>query len=252
MSTEGGGGPAEGGLQFDKAEFSGPPPSKACALCHQAIADGYFEASGHVLCRGCGESFNRGGRVLPALLYGAGAAMVGTIVWFAVYKLFDMELGIVAIGVGLLVGIAVRKGSGGRGGRKFQALAMVLTYLSITASYVPLVLKGMFEGVKQSEARRQSEAAGGSAGAGKEPGALGAGRGARDGKPGSSVMAWLVFAAVVFGLAFASPFLAGAQNIIGIIIIGIALYEAWKLNRGVRVSGPFRLAAPAPPAASAG
>src|SRR5439155_3866977 len=113
----------------------------------------------------------------------------------------DMELGIVAIGVGLLVGIAVRKGSGGRGGRKFQALAMVLTYLSITASYVPLVLKGMFEGVKQSEARRQSEAAGGSAGAAKEPGALGAGRGARDGKPGSSVMAWLVFAAVVFGLA---------------------------------------------------
>ena len=29
-------------------------------------------------------------------------------------------------------------------------------------------------------------------------------------------------------------------NIIGLIIIAIGLYEAWKINKGVPVSGPFR------------
>ena len=46
----------------------------------------------------------------------------------------------------------------------------------------------------------------------------------------------------MFGIAFASPFLSGASNIIGILIIGIALYEAWKLNKRVPVTGPFQFA----------
>jgi hypothetical protein len=47
--------------------------------------------------------------------------------------------------------------------------------------------------------------------------------------------------AFLFGLALASPFLAGTSNIIGILIIGIALYEAGKMNRRIPVNGPFRL-----------
>ena len=54
---------------------------------------------------------------------------------------WDMQLGLVAIAVGLLVGWAVRKGSGGRGGWKFQALAMALTYVSIAASWLPIMLR---------------------------------------------------------------------------------------------------------------
>jgi hypothetical protein len=44
---------------------------------------------------------------------------------------------------------------------------------------------------------------------------------------------------VAFTLAL--PFLAGLENLIGIFIIAIGLYEAWKVNRGVRFSviGPF-------------
>jgi hypothetical protein len=39
------------------------------------------------------------------------------------------------------------------------------------------------------------------------------------------------------------PFLAGAQNIMGIVIIGIGLYEAWKINkrRIVSVTGPHAI-----------
>ena len=44
-----------------------------------------------------------------------------------------------------------------------------------------------------------------------------------------------------------APFLGGFENIIGIIIIGIGLYEAWKLNRRVEltISGPHALASAA-------
>jgi hypothetical protein len=53
---------------------------------------------------------------------------------------------------------------------------------------------------------------------------------------------------MLIGLLCAMPFLAGAQNLVGLIIIGIGLYEAWKLNRRVSmaISGPHPVnAAPA-------
>ena len=47
------------------------------------------------------------------------------------------------------------------------------------------------------------------------------------------------------GVLFAMPFLAGMENIIGLLIIGFGLYQAWSLNRKtvLRVSGPFRIQA---------
>jgi hypothetical protein len=50
------------------------------------------------------------------------------------------------------------------------------------------------------------------------------------------VVVLLLFAAV-------APILAGASNIIGLLIIGIAVFEAWKLNKRVQlaITGPFRV-----------
>ena len=53
----------------------------------------------------------------------------------------------------------------------------------------------------------------------------------------------------VFAFALGRPFL-GAVSFMGWIIIGIALYEAWKLNRRLPITGPLRfgggLSVPAP------
>jgi hypothetical protein len=51
--------------------------------------------------------------------------------------------------------------------------------------------------------------------------------------------------ACVAALALAAPFLLGLENIIGLVIIGIGLFEAWKINKKVplTISGPFRIAA---------
>ncbi len=47
-----------------------------------------------------------------------------------------------------------------------------------------------------------------------------------------------------------APFLMGADSIIGLIIIAIGLYEAWKLNKRnpIVITGPFDLAAAGPDA----
>ena len=53
-----------------------------------------------------------------------------------------------------------------------------------------------------------------------------------------------IFVVVV---AFAAPFLAGFENILGILIIGFGLWQAWQLNRKrpFEVAGPFQVAAAA-------
>ena len=52
----------------------------------------------------------------------------------------------------------------------------------------------------------------------------------------------------LFVLAAALPILAGISNIIGLFIIGIALYEAWRLNKAValRITGPYQVGTPPP------
>ncbi|HEY5090193.1 MAG TPA: hypothetical protein VIK30_09490 [Polyangia bacterium] len=247
-------GTPDAGLQFDKVDLATPNEARACRLCQRPIEGEYFEIARNIICRPCAGALSgskRGGGSLPrGLLFGAGAAVLGTIAWFAIVKITHHEFGLLAIGIGLLVGTAVRKGAQGLGGWRTQTLAMVLTYVSITASYVPLIVRGLAE----SEATRsaQSTTADGqdTDSSGRSP--LGNLSDPEDPKPkgGAGSLAFAVL--LIFGLAFASPFLGGASNFMGILIIGIALYEAWKINRRVPLSGPFRFgSAASPPVAAA-
>ena len=49
-------------------------------------------------------------------------------------------------------------------------------------------------------------------------------------------------------LAYAAPIMIGISSPLHLLIAGFALYEAWKLNRGVafKVTGPYPVAARAP------
>ena len=241
-------------LQFDKAEvaFSG---LRVCASCQGRFDREYFEAGGKFICPACAGILadDRTAYLLRAALFGAGAALVGTLVWFLVIKLSGSEFGLIAIAVGLFVGFAVRYGARGRGGARYQALAMALTYFSITASYVPLVIEGMggSDGAGDGAHGPSKDAATGSAAPAltgeraplavpTEPAAAPlAPAGAHRASAGSVAVALLL----VFGIALASPFLAGFSNIMGILIIGIALYEAWKLNKRIVVTGPYQMSA---------
>jgi len=51
--------------------------------------------------------------------------------------------------------------------------------------------------------------------------------------------------ALIIALAYAAPIMIGITSPLHLLIAGFALYEAWKLNRGValQVAGPYPAAA---------
>ena len=133
-----------------------------------------------------------------------------------------------------MVGKAVRKGSGSLGGKKYQALAMVLTYFSISSTYVPPLTKAFYAAAAKHEQIETSAPA-------QSPAGTSA--------PRRKVQLGVVpFYGFMFVLALAAPVLSGFRNILGTIIMGIGLWEAWKFNRRVDVkfTGPFAVAAAQP------
>ena len=174
----------------------------------------------------------------------ASFAMIGcSVLWYIVLELTDSQWGILAVVVGLVVGGAVRKGSNGRGGWRYQALAIVLTYTAIVSSYVPYVIKGFREQAAQTaslDSAATADLAKDSIVFSKDSVAT-ADTSTSDLGPLGKVFAVVV----LLGFLYALPFIAGIENIIGILIIGFALYEAWKLNRLVEltVTGPHQVAA---------
>jgi hypothetical protein len=226
--------PTGNGLSFERAEFEGPAPAAlACAFCHKPLTGQYWQVSARPACDHCRSSIAREldssrsrASFLRAIAYGTLAALAGCIGWIAIEKLFHVQIGFVAIGVGYLVGKAVRKGSGGLGGRRYQVLALALTYAAIALASLPDLLAAVSQ---QSSASASA---------------------ATSGPPSLGGFLWAC--ALLIGISLASPFLQGTENIIGLFIIGIGLYEAWKFTRPVslQVLGPFSVVAqPTPPLA---
>jgi hypothetical protein len=184
MNADGAGG-AGGAMQFDKVELAAPVEARSCQICRRPIALEYFQIGQAIICGLCATAIPSSplgrGRFLHALVYGLGAAALGAIGWYAIVTRIDNTWGFLAIGLGLLVGVAVKKGAQGLGGVRYQLLAMALTYASIGGAYV-----GM-------------------------------------------------------GRSFWAPLQGGMRHIMMLVIVGIGLYEAGKINRPIALSGPFRL-----------
>src|SRR2546422_11725279 len=66
---------------------------------------------------------------------------LGAGLYFGIEATTGYELGLVAVVVGLMVGGAVRKGSNGRGGWRYQALAMFLTYCAGVATDSSMIVR---------------------------------------------------------------------------------------------------------------
>jgi hypothetical protein len=249
-----------------------------CKACSRPIASTYYEVNSAIICQSCraaldrprGSRFSRG---LHATGLGLLAAIAGSLLYFAVAAITGREFGLVAIAVGYMVGRAVRKGSRGRGGWAYQTLAIGLTYLAIVSTYVPLIVKDF---QKRAPATRDSvqtrantpmadtitiSARGPDVGRALDSAAAArrADSGfsvAQAGSPAATARAtpvrpkhlgpgtMLLGVGALVLLAAMIPIFAGFSNIIGLIIIGIAVFEAWKLNRRVvlNIAGPFRVA----------
>jgi hypothetical protein len=211
-------------LQFERAEFV-DPNAKTCALCKSIVADRYYQLAGHNVCASCAARFQHANRegnhaqLVRATLFGLGGAAAGWALYAIVSLATGMEFSLLAIACGWLVGKAMRKGSGGAGGRKFQIVAVLLTYAAITTSYVPRVIIDLRhqQAAKKSAPTEEVE---------------------------SPTPAKMVSAiAILVAFCLAAPFLgiASGSGILGAFIIVIGLLQAWRamaVNKAVIV-GPY-------------
>jgi hypothetical protein len=225
--------PAEA-LQFHRAEPISDSSAQRCIACQAPIAQTYFHASGRVICPQCAERIQQGQQAPPAysfpraLLFGGGAALAGCAIYATVAIATGMEIGLIAILVGVMVGKSIRRASGGFGGRPQQILAVALTYFSITTSYIPVII---WDVVHKSKIEASATANGG---ASSQPSSD------QPMSPGKAVL-------YLLGVCAVAPFLSltdGFSGIISLFIIFIGLRQAWKLTRRseILLMGPYRVA----------
>lgn len=211
-----------------------------CAACQRTIADQYFDVNGQPVCESCREQIAqhaetpRGWGVFGrTALFGVAAAILGAILYYAVIAITNFEIGIVAIAIGYMVGYAVREGARGRGGQRFQVLALVLTYWAVGLAYMPFAFQGATEAAQEQEATTAETAA-------AEP------QGATDASDDPNVM---LAVSVLFGLTVALPVLSVIGSLpgglISAAIIAFGMHQAWRMTGAlqVQITGPYRIAA---------
>jgi hypothetical protein len=171
-----------------------------------------------------------------AALYGAGAALAGSALYAAVAIFLNLEIGIIAILVGWMVGKAVRHACQGRGGRPQQILAVALTYFSISTSYIPVMVYQLAKHPPAAVKQAQQQAKNGQVTSGGTRPATRSAKGV-----GSAVGILLI---ALLTLAAIAPFLsltAGISGLISLFILFIGMQRAWKLTerRQIPLVGPF-------------
>jgi hypothetical protein len=259
----------------DDLQFSTAEPAAAdgvdvsagqdCVVCKQPIHSTYFAVGDKILCPACCELVTAPptgsglGRFLKAACLGFGAGLLGAILWFAIRRMANLEIGLIAILVGLMVGMAVRRGSGGRGGRRYQVLAVVITYCCIAVNYMPDIFEALVAAAREQEQAAAAERANGAAPTGTGAAAETPAKADSPDETANNqspeladgpvsfwegLSALVLLFVLVFGLSLAAPFLAGVQNLIGLLIISFALWEAWRFtaSQSLPISGPYQTA----------
>jgi len=259
------------GLQFDRAEFStGAGAGAACQACQQRLAGSYFQLHGKLLCARCAEGVrqfamgrgSRFGRFLTAALFGLGAAVAGAAIYWGVLEWLHINAALITILIGFMVGKAVRKGSGGRGGWRYQLLAIFLTYSAIALAYAPALVTAVRDRAVHPHPHAQAAAArandslpdsavGLDTASAKKPAAIEpAASSADSSKPKSKLLQGLpaplrpvVAVAVLLAICYAMPVAARFPDILNLLIIFFGLMQAWRLNVALKMemSGPHPL-----------
>jgi hypothetical protein len=233
--------------QFGTAEYARKTGAETCQSCGVGISDQYFRINGAMACAICANqaqakvpkdthtAFVRG------ITFGIGGAVVGLIVYAAFGILTGLVIGYVALAVGWIVGKAIKKGSNGIGGIRYQIAAVILTYAAVSLAAVPM---GIAQYVKSEKAHKatihlsQPSPPGTSAEPSIEsPSSTPAAPGPR--------MTKGALIGRLFLLGLASPFLEfkeSPSSFIALFILFIGLRIAWQLTdeTTAQVLGPFK------------
>ena len=251
-------------LTFDNTAPA-QPAAQVCTKCGAALRGSYHLLGESMICGKCRMEIDEkqtGGtgasRFLRATVFGIGAGIAGAAIYYAFVKITNLEWAMITAIVGLMVGKAVHFGSHRRGGRKYQVMAVIVTYFSLSLAYLPFALEGVKEGVDGKSgtdstsvsqptdsvaARAHGDSIDAAARASVDSFRANASAGDQAALIGIGFLALLAFLAIL-------PVMVGMTSPLSALIMAFGLWEAWKMNRGemaVTVTGPFRLGAPTTP-----
>jgi hypothetical protein len=273
-------------LNFDRVESASGSENSApnqCANCGKALGATYHTANGAPICSSCRGKLQTAsaplrdpGVLFKAILFGFGASIVGAIIYYAVMRYLNLEIGLVAILTGWMVGKAMHGATGGRGGRLLQVSAGVLTYISVAMAYFPFAVASVQEQIASAPIEPTDVAPAVerlvdsatiaavvdsmNAAAARDTSAAKLDdvvltdadlRALRDeNAPAVNPILGLV---ILLGLAFALPILSILGSLpgglISAAIIGFGIMQAWQLTGSPKIhfEGPFKLAGNDPP-----
>jgi hypothetical protein len=260
--------PPTGGTQLQFDSVMRPNSSSAdgvlaveCAGCHQPIQTKYFDVNGRFVCDRCRRTIEafaeepKGVQPLArAAIFGLGAGIAGAAVYYAVLAIAHLEIGIVAILIGYMVGAGVRKGAQGRGGVRLQIIAVALTYASVAMAYLPIAIQGV------AAARSARAARATTPGSTQETSPANTGRPvaaaprtADGGKPAVPPTLSQLLAAIgmLVGFTLALPVLVIVggfpASLLSALIVFFGMRQAWRMTAAptVIVLGPYRVGAAA-------
>jgi hypothetical protein len=227
--------------QFGTAEYVGSPGGDHCQFCHQPIAGNYYRANGAMTCPGCAEKVkgekarDTHSAFVRAVLFGVGAAVVGMILYAAFEIMTGISIGYAALAVGWMIGKAMITGSSGVGGRRYQIVAVLLTYFAVSTAAVPVMIDYVRKHPEVRQSSRQNA----------NPDNLNSDSGSQTQPTEKHKMdiSRAIGALLLFGLA--SPFLelfsSPLSGLIGLVILFVGMQFAWRFTAGrpIELLGPF-------------
>jgi hypothetical protein len=229
--------------QFGTAEYQETAGNDRCMTCMQPIKVQYFRVNGATTCPRCAEyrakqsQTDTNAAFVRGLLFGLGAAVLGLILYSVVGIVTGLQIGYLSLAVGYMVGRAIMMGSAGVGGKRYQIMAVVLTYAAVSLSAVPI-------GISQLSKNKNRQTINSSATPAGRTQLSEVGSGTPDARSEAPKMNVFGAVGVLALLGLASPILNLSDplsGLIGLVILFVGIRIAWKTTIGNRVpvAGPY-------------
>ncbi len=247
--------------QFGTAEYAPKSGADVCKSCNQGITGQYFRVNGALACTRCVDQLKNQipkdthALFVRGLAFGFGGAIVGLVLYSGFSIITGIAIGYVSLAVGWIIAKAIKMGSRGIGGRRYQVAAAALTYAAVSMAAIPIYLSQAIKQEAQKHAQTRPAPSANSDPAnpgpdGSRPSASGPSGPASAGEPKMNPLTAFGILAL---LGLASPFLELASPLngaLGLVILFVGMNIAWRLAAGpkIEILGPFAAAAPAPPA----
>jgi hypothetical protein len=204
--------------QFATAEYANETGAGTCKACGKALGSSHYRVNGVVTCSQCAERIKEKlpkdshAAFVRGITFGVGGAVLGLILYVIFALTTGLVIGFVSLAVGYIVGKAMVMGSKGRGGRRYQIAAVLLTYVAVSLSAVPIAL---YQHTSETSLQTLDIA-----------------------RLGEFAL-----------LGLASPFLDFSDpthGIIGLVILFVGMRIAWRMTaaRSVQIIGPLTEPAP--------